>query len=574
MRKQRSRRSLRFNGLFGCMLLLCVAAPNGVATADDLLREQIDAAIAAEHEGPFAAPASDAEILRRLYLDLTGTIPTAEQARQFIDDPTDNKRARLVDRLLESPQFSRHMQTVFDVMLMERRADTHIPADQWREYLRSSFADGKPLNDLAAELIASDGLDPATRPAAKFFLDREGETNLVTRDISRLFFGLDLQCAQCHDHPLVGDYTQQDYYGLYAFLSRSFVFKDKSDQVSIAERAEEEVTYQSVFIEDSQASTGPRLPGRGELNEPGLVESTAYIVPPDDGVRPEPKHSRRARLAELLAAGEIEQFNTNLANRLWAHMLGRGLVHPLHQHHSDNPPSHPALLERLTAALAHSDFDMRYFLREIALSQTYQRSSELPADADPEALPPEDFALAALRPLTPEQLGWSVLQATGVTDNYRQQARNTQAADPRLSELLAADPERQALADRLIEENVYASLSGSLSEFVRLFGGLPGTPQIDSEATVHQALFVSNGASIQSWLQPSGHNLAARLQPLDDPGALADELYLSVLSRRPTPDEAALVAEQLAARPAEERGAATLELIWGLLASVEFRFNH
>src|SRR5262249_17793001 len=148
---------------------------------------------------------SDAEFLRRIFLDLTGTIPSAVEARTFLSDPTADKRQKLIDRLLASPEHARHLQNVFDVLLMERRPDQQVPRAQWQEFLRPSFAANKPGDELVRDILSADGSDPKTRPAAKFVLDRDAEPVTVTRDISRLFLGMNLTCAQCHDHPVVDD---------------------------------------------------------------------------------------------------------------------------------------------------------------------------------------------------------------------------------------------------------------------------------------------------------------------------------------------------------------------------------
>src|SRR5262249_15432142 len=144
-----------------------------------------------------------AEFLRRVFLDLTSTIPTADEARAFLANTATDKRAKLIDQLLASPEHARHIATVLDVMLMERRPDKHVPRAQWLEFLRTSILANKPWDQLVAEILAADGTDAKTRPAAKFYLEREADPNVLTRDISRLFLGMNFQCCQCHDHPLV-----------------------------------------------------------------------------------------------------------------------------------------------------------------------------------------------------------------------------------------------------------------------------------------------------------------------------------------------------------------------------------
>lgn len=553
-----------------CLMAGMLLAERAIAGAP-LLRWRIDREIEGALDAPPAALATDAEFVRRVYLDLTGAISTADAAREFLDDASPYKRQQLVDRLLVSPEFARRMQNVFDVMLMERRRRQYIPADEWEEYLRRSFAVNKPLDQLSREILAGDMDDPAARPAATFYLDRDVEANLLTRDVGRLFFGMDLQCAQCHDHPLVDGYKQQDYYGLYAFLSRSYLFTGKDKQVALAEKAEGDVTFKSVFDSSGTiASAGPHLPTLPAVVEPAFAKGDEYLIPPADKVRPIPRHSRRAALAREITSGANADFNQNLANRLWALVMGRGLVHPVDFRHADNPPSHPDLLVLLADELAAMKFDVRAFLRELLLSETYQRSSELPPDLDPDQAPPERFAVAMLKPLTPEQLAWSLLQVSGQIESSR--AANTAQidADPRLNDLLAADPIRRAQRTELIERAVYSQLSGNIPPFVALFSGGPAG---DFQATVHQALFLSNGDLVRKWLSPAGGQLSGRLVRLQDHRALAEELYLSVLSRRPNRVEAEEVAEYLAARPGEKE-AVVQELIWALLSSAEFRFNH
>ncbi|MFM9962723.1 MAG: DUF1549 domain-containing protein [Planctomycetaceae bacterium] len=350
------------------------------AQAQVPLHQRIDQLVNAAPLGPIAPICSDAEFLRRASLDLNGMTPTGPEAKAFLDDPAPDKRPKLIEKLLASPRFARHLANTFDVMLMERRADAHVTAAEWDKYLYESFLANKPYDQLVREIIATDGVDPATRPAAKFFLDRTAEPNLVTRDIGRLFFGRDLQCAQCHDSPLVSDFLQADYYGVQAFVVRTVMFNDVAAKKQfLGEKADGDVAFTSVFTKESGLSA-PRVPAGTFVEDPLLPIGEEYNVKPTDKTRPVPKYSRRAKLAEAITTTNNAQFNRNLANRLWAMMLGRGIVHPLDLHHSDNPPTHPELLDLLTAEVVAAKYELRTILREIALTQTYQRSGELPPD--------------------------------------------------------------------------------------------------------------------------------------------------------------------------------------------------
>ena len=417
--------------LAGCALLAVWVAVTGtlqtkgaVLFADDgaaaPLHQVIDAMISADWQAKGiqpAGPSSDAEFLRRIYLDLIGAVPTTDEARAFLDDPSPEKREKLIDQLLEREEYARHMQRQFDVMLMERRGDKNIPRAEWQAFLRSSFAANKPWDQIAREILAADGTEEKIRPAAKFYLDRDGETNLLTRDVGRLFLGIDLECAQCHDHPTVLDYLQEDYYGIFAYLNRSYVFNDKENKkVFFAEKAEGDVTFKSVFDPNTTNATRPRLPRFEQIEEPSYEKGQEYEVAPDkdNKVRPVPKFSRRKKLAEDLPRGENSLFVKNIVNRLWAMTMGRGLVDPVDMHHAENTPSHPELLQVLADRFVAMGFDVKQMLRELTRSRVYQLSSELPEGVT--ELPEDRFAARRLKPLSPEQLAWSIMQASGLSD--------------------------------------------------------------------------------------------------------------------------------------------------------------
>ncbi|MCA9068888.1 MAG: DUF1549 domain-containing protein, partial [Planctomycetaceae bacterium] len=362
------------------LLLCCVALSTFTQIqAAEALHERIDAVLAQTQAGPSAPLAGDAEFLRRVYLDLTGRIPSAEAARSFLEDKSPDKRQKLIDKLLDSPANDRHLAKVFDVMFMERRTDKHVKGPEWDAYLLKSIQENKPYNQLAREILAADGVDPKLRAPVKFYLDREDmAVNLVTRDSARVFFGRDIECAQCHDHPLISDYEQSEYYGLLAFLNRSSLFQaDKKKPAVLAEKAEGTAKFKSVFT-GYEGETRPRLPGAKEIDEPTFKKGDEYKVKPAKNVRPVPKYSRREKFAALATDGTNAAFNKNIANRLWAVMMGRGLVEPVDLHHSENPPASPELLELLTKEFVAMNYDIKGFLKQIALSKTYQRSFQLP----------------------------------------------------------------------------------------------------------------------------------------------------------------------------------------------------
>ena len=467
-------------------------------------------------------------------------------------DASADKRVKLVDRLLASEDYASHMTNLFDALLMDRRADKHVKHAEWREFLRSSFATNKPYDQFVREILSADGSDAKARGAAKFYLDREGEPNLLTKDISRLFMGMNLHCAQCHDHPLVDAYKQVHYYGVLAFLNRSYLYADKATKLSVfAEKADGDVTFQSVFVPKVTKNTGPRLPEGKEVKEPKFDKGQEYVKPAGKGERGIPKFSRRALLAEQIVGKDNPRFARAAVNRLWFFMFGRGIVDPVEYDHPANPPSHPGLLQMLEGEFAAGKYDVKALIRAIALSDTFQRSSETPAGKSAE---PKTFAVALLRPLTPEQFTWSLMQATG---------------------LMAV--EKKALGAKGSATAVQAKLAGQAAPFVNLFSAQPGEAAFnqDFEATLDQTLFLANGKTLRDWLTPRAGNLIDRLGAQKDVGVVAEEIYLSVMTRLPTDEERKDVADYLARHATNRQTALPCRISPGrLLTSAEFRFNH
>lgn len=557
--------------------LLCQIGVHSPARAEEPLHVRIDRLIEKGYQARKLKPAAvtdDAEFVRRVYLDLTGMIPTAEQTTAFLDDADPNKRSVLIDALLASPEYARQMQTYFDVMLMERQGSGNVPQDAWEKYLRESMAAGKPYNELIREIIAADGVEEDQRAAARFLLDRPAETDVLVRDVARLLLGRDMTCAQCHDHPVVDDYEQADYFGLYAYLNRTIVFADKKSKKNmLAEKAATEVTFKSVFIpEDTHQAAAHVLDGP-PVEEPEFPEGEEYEVKPvkDNSVRPVPKFKMRARLAEDLTADSVAAFRRNIVNRMWAMMMGRGLVHPVDLHHSDNPASHPELLDLLASDFQKQGYDLRGLLRELALSTTYQRSSQLPAGAKADDVPEEAFAVAILKPLTPEQLAWSMMTSVSLVDEARSAQQAAAAKDKSIGKLAEDDPTRPVRVAEFVEAAVHQQLKGNLPPFQTLFGER-GAPRPEFDANAMQALFLANGTSVHGWSKTAARTLVSAHG--DDAAALAEELYLRVLSRRPDPSEVEPIAAQLADLEEAERHLLIGDLCWALLTSMEFRFNH
>ena len=355
------------------------------------MSEQIDRVIAKCYHGPDVPLASDAEFHRRIYLDLVGRGPAVDESEAFFARIQANPEAHgairneVIDELLEREEFSHYYAKVLEVMFTERREV--IGVLEVRALIRKWLNERRPLNELCTEMLAADGTGDELRAAASFILNRNAEPHLVTRDVGRIFFGRDVQCAQCHDHPLVADYEQSEYFGILSFVNRTYLFQDekRGNKPFLGEKGEGALEFASVFRpEDGKSVAQPVLPMVMAMDaEPDFVDSSdAYVVVPEKDKRGVPRYSRRQQLAVLATHPENQSFNRNLANRLWAGMMGMGVVHPVDMHHTDNPPASASLLRLLTEELVGSDYDLRAFLRQIARSRVYQRSVSSPALID------------------------------------------------------------------------------------------------------------------------------------------------------------------------------------------------
>jgi hypothetical protein len=424
-------------------------APASIAA--EPLHTRIDALLEKGQPAGQATLATDAEFLRRATLALHGTIPSADQARAFLADKAPDKRAKLIDALLADRQYARWMAVRFDIMLMERRAETHTKVGPWREWLEESFAANRSWDALVRDLFSNDGSDEKTRHLARWTLERDGDQNALTKDVGRLILGQDISCAQCHDHPRVDDYLQRDYAGIQAFFNRTYLFRpDNKKPGVLGEQATGDLSYLSVFTKASGV-TRPRLPGQPELAEPNSTGEWAVAPnPKDKNLRPIPKYSRRALLADTLATGAHPQFRRNIANRLWSVVFGRGLVEPLDMDHSGNPASHPELLALLADEVGAMKFDMRAFIRELALTRAFQRSLDLPAPA-----PAEAAKLAARMAEAEKRAAEQEKASAAATEAFRAAQKSlleaNLAATPLLAEVTKGDADIAA-AQKAVDE--------------------------------------------------------------------------------------------------------------------------
>ncbi len=528
---------------------LMLAMTGTSVIADEPLHSRIDALIEAKLDGkPTAGAADDAEFLRRVFLDFAGRIPSVTEAREFLNDSLDDKRVKLIDRLLVSAEFPRRMTEQMHVMLMERRGEH----SEWLAYLRVCFEQNKPWDAMAREMISPDPKNEQTRAAA-FFLSKRLENYgqnpvdypILTRDVGRLLLGMDLQCAQCHDHLFIKDYKQADFQGMYVVFLNASLRSDAKFPAVTEKLLTKKIEFQSVFNTDKK-EVGPRVPGRTEIAIPTFAKGEEFAEPPDPKEKTpgRPKFSPLEHLANQITAADNSAFARNIANRVWFQLLGRGLVHPLDLHHSENPPSHPELLDLLARELVEHKFDLKWLLCELALTRAYQRSSALPHDTtDPS---PSGYVVALEKPLSAEQLFRSVLHATGQID---------------------------AVVPAEKPQSIEARVEPLKQKFLKAFANPPMEPEGEFAPSLRAALFLMNDPDLLKLLDAQPSNLLTRLLLFDSAERIADELYLSVLTRQPSAAEIAEVANHLQ-RAGDKRDVTLKQLTWALLASTEFCVNH
>lgn len=507
-----------------------------------VIDQLVDSAIAAAGVTP-APQADDSTLVRRLTLDLVGRIPTPGEVDDYVRSSDPQKRARLVDRLIASPGFARHQADQFTAMLNPNgdRRDDAI-----REYFTAALKDRKPWNRIFRELILPDDADPKQKGASEFLRSRLNDADRLTNDVSVAFFGVNVSCAQCHDHPLVKDWTQDHFYGMKAFLARTY---DAGGVV--AERGFGIVRYKPNKGAEKTAKmmflTGTKVddPTARELTqeEQKKEKAEAEKAKKEKKALPRPAFSARGKLVDVsLQQGNSDFFARSIVNRMWHRFFGMGLVNPLDQMHSENPPSHPELLAWLARDTAGHGYDLPRLIRGIVMSQTYSRSSRYPSAALPDS---RLFAVARLKPLTPQQLATSLKIAS---------------TDP--ATLVGKKPED---FEKAVEQFERAS---------RGFASLIAQPAENFQIGVGEALLFSNGERVmKEFLADGGGTLLGRLKTVKDPKQAVDLMVKATCGREPTVDERrALVAyiEKRADRPVE----AYRQVLWVLVTGPEFRFNY
>jgi hypothetical protein len=518
------------------LFMLAVPLPETGAfdplTAAPVLAARIDQLTEAHWQANAVKPAAlvdDAAFLRRLTLDLAGRIPTLGEAKAFAEDRASDKRARAVRRLMESPEYALHMGRVLDEMIQGKYAGD----GEFIEYLRRAIAQRRPWHRMFRDMMLGPW-DDQRKGADRFLARRLNSLDDLTNDTARIFFGVNVSCAKCHDHPLVSDWTQDHYYGMASFFNPTYEGSKGRG------KAGGSVTEKTVGPVQFTTTKGERRTAKTMFLSNRVVEDAKPQV---TAAKPQATPGRREQLVQV-ALEEKGFFSKAIVNKLWAYFLGRGLVAPVDQMHSANPPAIPGLLEWLADDLAAHGYALDRLVAGIVSSKVYQLASAPTEGSEP---PGEKlFAQGMLRPLTPPQYAVSLILAT-------------------------SDAGLEGIADPAARGKRYRELEAAAGVFAR--PGLLDPRGERFQSSAGEALYLSNHADVQKLLAPTGNNLAARLVAITDTGAMIDAAYWTVLSRPPGPGERTYLTKFLDDRAAD-RAKATGQMLWALLTSAEFRFNH
>ena len=480
---------------------------------------------------------SDQEFLRRVCLDVTGTLPPPRRVRQFLAAKDPNKRKRLVEALLQSPEFVDYWTFRFSDLFRVAGAATGNPVHAYSYWLwlRDSIAQNKSYDRMAQERISAQGYQGASYHFLPFGEEPRAE-DIMPEEL-RVFFGRRLDCAQCHDHPFES-WSQDQFWGLAAFFGR-------------VSRTEWPGFGAGVIFDDPEG----RDPDYGEAPESVQVihpRTRKNVQPafPDGTLLSSHKSSDwRLHLAQWITSHPY--FAEAIVNRMWGYLFGRGLVEPIDDFRSSNPPSHPRLLQALAHYFRENGYDLRDLIRLLVRSRTYQLSS-IPNSSN--TLDTINYSHRIPRPLDAEILLDAISGVTDVPEIFE----NSQKG-------------RAPLGTRAVELKIRDAYT---SAFLDMYGrpNLERVPERSVKPSLTQALHMLVGSTYTEKLRQKGGRLDRLLRNGHSTRAIVEELYLAALGRFPSSQEWSGVERIMAQRVSREK--ALEDLLWALISSREFAYNH
>jgi hypothetical protein len=515
-------------GLLG-VLLVCTPAWAAPAKGDrykgaDELAARIDQLMSDAWKKANVTPArsaDDAEWLRRVYLDVAGRIPSVTEARTFLADRGSDKRQRLVETLLDGPRYPTWFASVWTGLLLpevKSNFQVRIQGPAFERWLRNWLVSDRGYDTMVRELLTVSGQTPGVRFGASnaglFYVAKENKPEEVASAAARLFLGVNLGCAQCHNHPFA-EWKKEQFWAFAAF------FGDLQARRPV------------------ERGRRPERPTPGRIAIPGTekVVTARFLGGKEAAI--EEGTSPREMLVDWLTAPENPYFSRALVNRLWAQFFGIGLVEPLDEMSgAGREASHPEILEELARAFAEHKYDLRWLVRAITATKVYQLSSARSQESQDD---PKQFARMALRGMTGEQLFDSLAQATGFQE--------------------ALPPGRRIIG-------------GSREEFVTKFSS--SERPTESQTSILQALTLMNGRVVTAAtsVRRSETLQAVIDSPFLDLTGKIETLYLASLSRKPTATELSRLVSHVEKAGTDGRDEALADVFWVLLNSAEFVVNH
>lgn len=477
-------------------------------------------------------PCDDATFLRRVSIDVTGTLPTADQARAFLSDTDPSKRQRLVDQLLESTAYADLFANKWNMILRNKRRQEEDKAGTYafHRWIWRSLYENKPYDQFVREIVTASG-SASFNPAVVWYREVDSVEEQV-EDTAQLFLGLRLQCARCHHHPFE-KWSENDYYGMAAFFTRVGK-KDLPMDATVAGAPRDK----RVFHNEGKATS--RNPRTGEELKPTGLDAPPLDLSPD--IDP------RVALADWMTEPSNPFFAKSVVNRYWKHFFSRGLVEPEDDMRATNPPTNPELLDSLSRHFIDSGYDLKELVRTIVLSKTYQLSAN---PHEQNVTDKQNFSRYYPKRLSAEVLYDAFHQVTATTENFPglpPGTRSIQLADPTIGPY-----------------------------FLKVFG----QPQADTacecersqEANLAQSLHLLNSAEVQNKVASSTGRAAVFASDPRSNEEKVNELYHWVYGRAPDADELRIATEHIA-QQGEKPQLGYEDLLWALVNTKEFLFNH
>lgn len=527
--------------------------------------------------------ADDAEFFRRIHLDVCGVIPNEEDVMKFLRNKSPQKRLLAIEAVLSSDRFAENWATVWEKILLGRG---QLPRDRagriaMNSWLKARFSENVPYDEWVYDLITATGASDEVG-AVHYFVKNEFKPENLAGRTSQIFLGIQIQCTQCHDDRRTEEWKMEDFWGMAAFFSQTR-----------GRRIREEGRRNVFLVGDFAKRRQIRETLRGEL-------ITVFPKFLDESEEQRFLSKRRTALAEWMTSPDNPWFAQEAVNRLWGHLMGRGLVHPVGDLYDGNPPSHPEVLEVLTNDFRKHGFDYKRSMKVILNSSTYQRaSSSVPTS---QKMDPENrtFFRARLKPLGPEQLFNSILMATNISQELKQRAKNSSSEQARNSILrrfvfVFENDEMQEvtdfeetipqalmmLNDEVINRGVLARPKSALLNIARSKGGLPdkitrlylrtlGRIPTSEEKTTLSQYVMQRIATGSVNIRPSGPSETAQIARAVVKGDRYDFLR-KITDRSLQRGKKGQNARSRQARPVIQ---ALEDVLWALINSSEFIFNH